>query len=89
MVGGTTIRILSVDDHPLRCEGLAALISNTPGMVLVAQASSAQEGIEQFRKHQPGVTLMDLRLPDKSAIEALKAIRAEYPLGQNHHADDI
>ena len=52
-------------------------------MVLVAQASSAQEGIEQFRKHQPGVTLMDLRLPDKSGIEALKAIRAESPRGQN------
>lgn len=79
MVGETTIRILSVDDHPLLCEGLAVLISNTPGMVLVAQASSAQEGIEQFRKHQPDVTLMDLRLPDKSGIEALKAIRAEFP----------
>ena len=89
MVGETTIRILSVDDHPLLCERLAALISNTPGMVLVAQASSAQEGIEQFRKHQPGVTLMDLRLPDKSGIEALKAIRAESPRGQNHHTDDI
>ena len=58
-------------------------------MVLVAQALSAREGIEQFRKHPPGVTLMDLRLPDKSGIEALKAIRAESPLGQNHHTDDI
>jgi len=48
-------------------------------MVLVEEASSAQEGIEQFRKHQPDVTLMDLRLPDKSGIEALKAIRAEFP----------
>ena len=53
MVGETTIRILSVDDHPLLCERLAALISNTPGMVLVEEASSAQEGIEQFRKQAP------------------------------------
>src|SRR6201988_4825845 len=73
------IRVLSVDDHPLLREGLAAIISNQPDMVLVAQACTAQEGIQQFRKHQPDVTLMDLRLPDKSGIEAMIAVRNEFP----------
>jgi len=79
MTGQSPIRVLSVDDHPLLREGLAALINNQPGMALVAQASNAQEGIAQFRKHKPDVTLMDLRLPDKSGIEAMIAIRAEFP----------
>ena len=79
MSEATRIRVFSVDDHPLLREGLAAIIDNQPDMVLVAQASSAQEAILQFRKHQPDVTLMDLRLPDKSGIEATIAIRAEFP----------
>jgi DNA-binding NarL/FixJ family response regulator len=79
MTEPSAIRVLSVDDHPLLREGIAALINNQPGMVLVAQASNAQEGITQFRKHQPDVTLMDLRLPDKSGIEAMKVIREEFP----------
>jgi DNA-binding NarL/FixJ family response regulator len=79
MTGQSPIRVLSVDDHPLLREGLAALINNQPGMALVAQASNAQEGIAQFRKHKPDVTLMDLRLPDKSGIEAMITIRAEFP----------
>ena len=79
MTGQTSIRVMSVDDHPLLREGLAALINNQPDMILVAQASTAQEGIAQFRKHKPDVTLMDLRLPDNSGIEAMIAIRAEFP----------
>jgi DNA-binding NarL/FixJ family response regulator len=73
------IRIFSVDDHPLLREGLAAIINNQPDMVLVAQAANAQEAIQQFRKHLPDVTLMDLRLPDKSGIDAMIAVRAEFP----------
>lgn len=75
----TRIRLLSVDDHPLLREGIAAIINNQPDMVLVAQACNAQEAVQQFRKHQPDVTLMDLRLPDKSGIDAMIAVRAEFP----------
>lgn len=79
MTEPSPIRVLSVDDHPLLRDGLAALIDSQVGMVLVAQASTAQEGIAQFRQHRPDVTLMDLRLPDKSGIEAIRAIRTEFP----------
>jgi DNA-binding NarL/FixJ family response regulator len=79
MTKGTQIRVLSVDDHPLLREGLAAIINNQPDMVLVAEASTAQEAIQQFRKHLPDVTLMDLRLPDKSGTDAMIAVRAEFP----------
>src|ERR1700757_1836597 len=75
----TRIRILSVDDHPLLREGLAAIINNQQDMLLGAQASNAEEAIQQYRKHQPDITLMDLRLPDKSGIDALIAVRAEFP----------
>src|SRR5262245_10704408 len=73
------IRVLSVDDHPLLNEGIASLINNQTDMQLIAQATSGGDAIEKFRGHRPDVTLMDLRLPDMSGIDAMIAIRTEFP----------
>src|ERR687889_552483 len=73
------IRVFCVDDHPLLREGISALVNNQPDMILVGEAATGGEAIQLFRKHQPDVTLMDLRLPDISGIDALIAIRAEFP----------
>ncbi len=72
------IRVLSVDDHPLVREGIAAIINNQPDMSLIAEACSSSEAVQRFREHRPDVTLMDLRLPDASGIDAMIAIRAEF-----------
>ena len=74
-----TIRILTADDHALLRQGIAALVDLEPDMELVAQASTGREAIEQFRRHQPDITLMDLQMPDISGIEAIIAIRGEFP----------
>ncbi|HEX7314395.1 MAG TPA: response regulator transcription factor [Pyrinomonadaceae bacterium] len=79
MTERTPIRVFSADDHPLLREGIAAVINNQPDMLMVAQAATGGEAVQMYRQHRPDVTLMDLRLPDMSGIDALIAIRAEFP----------
>src|SRR5262245_10165284 len=74
-----TIRILTVDDHQLLREGIVAVLATQADMVVVGQASNGKEAIEAFRNQRPDVTLMDLRMPDMSGLEALTAIRSEFP----------
>jgi DNA-binding NarL/FixJ family response regulator len=73
------IRVFSADDHPLIREGIATLINAQPDMELVAYAANGCDAIQEFQKHRPDITLMDLRLPDMSGIDALIAIRNEFP----------
>ena len=73
------IRLLVVDDHPLLRTGVAALVANHPDIVLVAEASDGREGVEQFRAHNPDITLMDLQMTAMSGIDALMAIRELQP----------
>ena len=73
-----SIRVLTVDDHQLLREGIAAVIESQEDMTLVAQASNGREAVESFRRLRPDVTLMDLRMPDMSGIEAITAIRSEF-----------
>ena len=79
MTTSERIRILAVDDHPLLSEGLANVIRSQCDMVLVGEASSGREAIQRFSQCSPDVTLMDLRLPDMSGIDAMIAIRSEFP----------
>jgi DNA-binding NarL/FixJ family response regulator len=73
------IRVLAVDDHPLLREGIAGLIADERDMILVAEAANGREAIQQFRAHHPDVTLMDLQMPEMNGIDALLAIRGEFP----------
>jgi DNA-binding NarL/FixJ family response regulator len=73
------IRILSVDDHPLLRAGVAALIESQPDMTMIGEATSGREAIEIYRAKRPNITLMDLQMPDMSGIDAMIAIRGEFP----------
>ena len=73
------IRILAVDDHALIREGIAVLVATQPDMALVAEAKSGREAIQQFRAHRPDITLMDLQMPEMNGLDAITAIRAEFP----------
>jgi DNA-binding NarL/FixJ family response regulator len=72
------IRILSVDDHPVLRQGVAALVAGQSDMSLVAEAANGREAIQQFRAHRPDVTLMDLQMPEMSGLDAMIAIRGEF-----------
>src|SRR6202789_3066114 len=77
--GSSLIRILAVDDHPLLRSGVVGLVADQPDMKLVAEASNGLEAIQQFRIHLPDITLMDLQMPDMNGIDAISAIRGEFP----------
>jgi DNA-binding NarL/FixJ family response regulator len=77
--GNSQIRILAVDDHPIVRQGIAGLIGIQTDIVLVGEASTGRDAIQQFRKHHPDITLMDLQMPGMNGIDALIAIRSEFP----------
>jgi DNA-binding NarL/FixJ family response regulator len=73
------IRILAVDDHPVVRQGIAGLVAVQPDMTLVAEASNGRDAIQQFRAHRPDITLMDLQMPEMNGLDAVIAIRNEFP----------
>ena len=80
LIGGSSpIRILTVDDHPLVRNGIARLVAIQADMTLVAQATNGRDAIQQFRMHRPDVTLMDLQMPEMNGLDALIAIRTDFP----------
>jgi DNA-binding NarL/FixJ family response regulator len=81
-INPNTIRILAVDDHPLLRQGIAVLIADQPDMTLIAEASNGREAIQQFRTHRSDITLMDIQMPEMNGLDALIAIRNEFPEAQ-------
>lgn len=79
MNANDSIRILTVDDHPMLREGIAAVLGSETDMVLVAEASNGKEAVDQFRNHRPDVTLMDLQMPVMNGHDAIRAIRKDFP----------
>jgi DNA-binding NarL/FixJ family response regulator len=75
----SSIGILVVDDHPLLRKGIIGLVADQPDMHIVGEAANGREAIEQFRRHRPSVTLMDLQMPELGGIDAIIAIRGEFP----------
>ena len=73
------IRVMIVDDHPVVCKGLAAIIQAEPGMEVVAEAFNGKQAIQVFRECHPDITLMDLRMPVMSGVDAIRALRKEFP----------
>lgn len=74
-----TIRVMLADDHPIVCLGLATMIDSQPDMTVVAQASNGREAVKLFMQHQPDVTLIDLRMPEQSGLDAIRDIREIHP----------
>ena len=79
MSANSSIRILTVDDHPMLRDGIAAVLKRETDMTLVAEASNGSDAIEQFRIHYPDITLMDLQMPLMNGIDAIVAIRKDFP----------
>ena len=78
--GTETIRVLAVDDHALLRQGIASLVNAEPDMELIAQAATGREAIEQFRRHRPDVTLMDLQMPNMTGMQLLEHCRSNTKL---------
>lgn len=79
MKAGSPIRVLAVDDHPIVRRGIALMLSTEPDIELVAEAANGREAIQQFRAHRPDVTLMDLQMREMGGVDAISAIRSEFP----------